>query len=232
MRTYDYTLGRLTRRELLNVAWKLGAAAVVGPVVSSRVVAQPLFRAYPFTLGVASGEPLPEGIVLWTRLAPDPLEGGGMPMSRVEVGWEIASDLSFRTIVGKGTVVARPELGHSVHVEAAGLEPGRDYWYRFHAGREVSPTGRTRTAPAEGAAVDRLRFAVCGATTTSTGSFRRFSTWPMSSSTSCSTPATTSTKTVPTAAALPAASGSTIRTRFTRWSTTATGTRSTGSIRR
>lgn len=162
MSIYDHTLARLSRRQLLNVAWKLGAAAALCPVVSSRVVAQPIFREYPFTLGVASGDPLPDGVVLWTRLAPDPLEGGGMPMSRVNVDWEIASDSAFRRILRQGTVVARPEVGHSVHVEATGLEADREYWYRFRAGAEVSSIGRTKTAPAKGAAVDRLRFAVCG----------------------------------------------------------------------
>ena len=174
MHIYDQTFARLSRRQLLNVAWKLGTAAVLYPFASSRVVAQPLFRKYPFTLGVASGDPLPDGIVLWTRLAPDPLEGGGMPMSRVDVGWEVASDRAFRSTVRQGTVVARPELGHSVHVEVAGLEPDREYWYRFRTGVEVSSTGRTKTAPAEGAAVDRLRFAVCGCNHYEHGFFTAF----------------------------------------------------------
>ena len=127
MRIYDQTFARLSRRQLLNVTWKLGTAAVLYPVASNRVVAQPIFREYPFTLGVASGDPLPDGVVLWTRLAPYPLEGGGMPMSRVDVGWEVASDRAFRSTVRQGTVVARPELGHSVHVEVTGLEPDREY---------------------------------------------------------------------------------------------------------
>jgi alkaline phosphatase D len=96
-------LGRMTRRELLNIAWKLGAVAIAQPIVSSRVLAQPLYRSYPFSLGVASGDPWQDSVVLWTRLAPDPLEGGGMPMSNVDVGWEIASDRTFRTVTQKGT---------------------------------------------------------------------------------------------------------------------------------
>ena len=174
IRFYDRALCRLTRRELLNIAWKLGLAAIVPPVLSDRVLAQPAFRSYPFPLGVASGDPWPDSVVLWTRLAPDPLDGGGMPMARVEVGWEMALDRTFRTIAHKGTVVARPELGHSVHVEAAGLEPGREYFYRFHCGAEVSQIGRTKTAPAEGAAVDSLRFAVCGCSHYETGYFTAF----------------------------------------------------------
>ncbi len=159
---YSRALSGLSRRELLNAAWKLGAAALVQPAISTRVLTQPLFRNYPFTMGVASGDPWPDSVVLWTRLAPEPLDGGGMPMANVEVGWEIGADAAFRTVVRKGTTIARPELGHSVHVEAPGLEAGREYWYRFRAGGEISPTGRTKTAPAEQAAVDSLRFAVCG----------------------------------------------------------------------
>jgi alkaline phosphatase D len=173
-RLYDRTLAGLTRRQLLNVAWKLGAAAIAQPLVSRSVTAQLLFRDYPFTLGVASGDPWPASVVLWTRLAPEPLDGGGMPMTNVEVAWEIAKDRAFSSLAGKGTAIARPELGHSVHVEAQGLEPGREYWYRFRVGGEVSPIGRTRTAPPEGSAVDRLRFAVCGCNHYEAGYFTAF----------------------------------------------------------
>ena len=162
IRFYDRVLSGMTRRQLLNAAWQLGAAAVLQPLGSTLAFAQPVFRNYPFTLGVASGDPWPDSVVLWTRLAPEPLEGGGMPMANVEVSWEVASDRAFRTVVQKGTAIARPELGHSVRVEAGGLLPGRDYFYRFRCGGEASQVGRTKTAPAEGAAVDQLRFAVTG----------------------------------------------------------------------
>lgn len=171
LRLYDRALSRVSRRELLNVAWKLGAAAVVSPLLSTQLWAQPKFRDYPFRLGVASGDPLPDGVVLWTRLAPVPLEGGGMPPTPVQIGWEVARDSSFKAIVRQGLAIARPELGHSVREEVSGLEPGREYFYRFHAGSDVSQTGRTVTAPATGAAVDRLRFAVCGCGKYETGHF-------------------------------------------------------------
>lgn len=161
-RFYRDTFQRFSRRELLNIAWRLGAGAAVLPLVGDRVLAQVAFHAYPFSLGVASGDPVPDGVVLWTRLAPDPLNGGGMPTASVEVSWEIASDRAFRSVAQQGVAMARPELGHSVHVEVSGLEPAREYFYRFRAGRETSPIGRTRTAPAAGARVDQLRFAVCG----------------------------------------------------------------------
>ncbi len=124
IRFYDRALQGLTRRELLNIAWKVGLAAVAQPMLSTRVLAQPLFRTYPFPLGVASGEPWPDSVVLWTRLAPEPLEGGGMPMANVEVGWEIARDRAFASIASKGMAVARPELGHSVRVEAGRSRAG------------------------------------------------------------------------------------------------------------
>ncbi|GAB3603018.1 alkaline phosphatase PhoD [Kineococcus gypseus] len=109
--------------------------------------------ADPFTLGVASGEPAPDGFVLWTRLAPEPYaeDGrGGMPDRDVPVQWEVSRDPQFRRVVRRGTEVAPAALGHSVHVELYGLRPGREYWYRFRVeGRttHTSPTGLTRTAP-------------------------------------------------------------------------------------
>lgn len=118
--------------------------------------------AYPFTLGVASGDPTPEGVVLWTRLAPRPLEAdGGMPNSRVAVRWWVAADERMQHVVRHGTALAVPELAHSVHVEVDGLRPGRGYYYRFAAGGEASLIARTRTAPAHGAHLQRLRFAFC-----------------------------------------------------------------------
>lgn len=122
------------------------------------------FTDYPFSLGVASGDPWPDGFVIWTRLAPRPLEEhGGMPMVAVPVKWDVAEDESFSRIVQSGEAVARPELGHSVHVEVAGLKPHWRYWYRFQVeGAEASPTGRARTAPAAEATPDLLRMAVVG----------------------------------------------------------------------
>lgn len=174
IRFYDRTLSRLSRRELLNIAWQLGAAAILQPLTSVTAFAQPAFRNYPFSLGVASGDPWADSVVLWTRLAPEPFAGGGMPTANVEVGWEVAADRAFRTVVRSGTAVARPELGHSVHVEAGGLLPAREYWYRFRCGSEVSQVGRTKTAPAAGAAVDRLRFGVCGCGHYETGYFTAY----------------------------------------------------------
>ena len=144
-------MSRFDRRSFLIAA----TAALAAP----RLWARPAFAAYPFSLGIASGAPLPDGIVLWTRLAPDPLNGGGLPPAAIEVRWEVAHDAGFRDIVRHGRALAEPRYAHSVHVEVEGLAPARWYWYRFMAGDAVSAAGRTRTAPPGGATADRLRFA-------------------------------------------------------------------------
>ncbi|MEJ7838793.1 MAG: PhoD-like phosphatase N-terminal domain-containing protein, partial [Thermomicrobiales bacterium] len=116
-------------------------------------VATPVFGDNPFTLGVASGEPLPDGVVLWTRLVPVPFaENGGMQPNPVEVHWRVANDEQMTDIVQQGIEIASPDWAHSVHPEVSGLEPDRWYWYQFQAGNELSPVGKTRTASAPGAA--------------------------------------------------------------------------------
>jgi alkaline phosphatase D len=106
---------------------------------------------YPFALGVASGYPMPSSVVLWTRLI-------GASSQAVEVGWEVAADESMQDVIRRGTAVAEPAWAHSIHVEPQGLQPDRWYWYRFTTRDAQSPIGRTRTAPAAGAQVARLRF--------------------------------------------------------------------------
>lgn len=153
----------LGRRGLLRGSLGLAALGALQPGLSSGAAGQPAFRRDPFTLGVASGDPLPDGVVLWTRLAPEPLAPmGGMPHVAVEIAWEVAEDERFARILRHGTALARPELGFAVHVEVEGLPPGRPCWYRFRAGGEASPVGRTRTAPAADAAPGRLRFVNAG----------------------------------------------------------------------
>lgn len=155
--------GKMDRRAFLRETGRLAmmaaGAAIAGTVPSREVEAAPVFSKYPFTLGVASGDPLPEGVVLWTRLAPEPLKGGGLPARDYPVQWEMATDRDFTEIVRQGTAVARADLGHSVHVEVDGLKPGQTYYYRFYAGGHKSPIGRTKTAPAAGASLDSFTFA-------------------------------------------------------------------------
>lgn len=149
----------MDRRVFLSMGMMGAASLALGAGVLSGSKAQAAFPSYPFKLGVASGDPLPDGVVLWTRLAPYPLQGGGMPNSDVAVRYEVSEDPGFRQVVRTGTALATPGLAHSVHAEVSGLRPARYYWYRFKAGSEISPVGRTKTAPAPGAAVPRMNFA-------------------------------------------------------------------------
>src|SRR5262245_9596103 len=145
-----------SRRSFLIGVGAFSGLAITGQFPS---LSQTKFSADPFSLGVASGDPLPDSVVLWTRLAPDPLNGGGMPPSAVSVKWEIAEDEQMKKIVQRGSVSASPEFGHSVHVEVRGLKPSHCYWYRFMSGSAVSPIGRTRTAPAYTARLAHLALA-------------------------------------------------------------------------
>ncbi|HET6423611.1 MAG TPA: PhoD-like phosphatase N-terminal domain-containing protein, partial [Planctomycetaceae bacterium] len=150
----------VSRRLFLAYAATLAAL----PSLSQRAGAEDRrvsFSANPFSLGVASGDPEPRSVVLWTRLAPKPLDpDGGMSPEPVAVKWEVASDEGMKDIVAKGTATAMPQLGHSVHVVAEGLQPDRWYFYRFLAGDAVSPVGRTRTFPAANILAEKLRFGV------------------------------------------------------------------------
>ncbi|MHC1558618.1 alkaline phosphatase D family protein [Actinomycetospora sp. C-140] len=154
---------RVTRRTFLGGAAALTSTAVVlgAPWVAAADSVDPAAPPV-FTLGVASGDPVSDGVVLWTRLAPDPVapDGrGGMSRRPVLVDWQVAEDPAFRRVVARGSAVARPEEAHTVHVEVSGLRPAADHWYRFRAGPQISPVGRTRTAPAPGARVDRFAIA-------------------------------------------------------------------------
>jgi alkaline phosphatase D len=145
-------------------AFLLSGLAIYGApareLFAGRALQNPKFPTSPFTLGVCSGDPTPDGVVLWTRLAIDPLNGGGMPRRPVDVQWEVATDDKLTRVVRSGRATASPEWAHSVHVEVTGLEPHRWYWYRFRVGDELSPVGRTRTFPRAQSDVDRLRFAI------------------------------------------------------------------------
>lgn len=152
-------VGTPSRRLLLAQAGALAGAALT-PAAWTSAVARTRLADYPFRAGIASGEPLPDGVVLWTRLVTDPTAmDAGMSPAPVRVRWEIAEDEGLRRTVARGETLAVAEAGHSVHVEAAGLRPDREYWYRFTAGGHASAVGRTRTAPLPGADVGRLRLA-------------------------------------------------------------------------
>lgn len=131
---------------------------------------------YLFPLGVASGDPWPDGFVLWTRLAADPIapDGQGGLGDPIEVLWEVATDEAFVNIALAGRVTADTSTAHAVHVEVHGLRPGRPHWYRFTAAGQRSPTGLARTAPAPDAAVDRLRLAVASCSNWEVGYFSAY----------------------------------------------------------
>lgn len=149
------------RRRLLTAGLSLAAFGALAPTA---LLAHPTFRHDPFSLGVAAGDPAPDGFVIWTRLAPEPqTPDGGMAPVSVPVRWQVAEDEAFRRIVRSGLATANPDLAHSVHVEVDGLRPQRTYWYRFIvAGADASPVGRARTTPLANAPADQLRIAMVG----------------------------------------------------------------------
>lgn len=148
------------RRTFLTSAASLAALPALARRGFASTGRRPAFASDPFTLGVASGDPTANGVVLWTRLAPRPLEpGGGLSPETIEVRWEIAADESMKDVVRRGRAWATPQLGHSVHVEVEGLRPDRWYWYRFQAGDAESVVGRTRTLPEPETMPESLRFA-------------------------------------------------------------------------
>ncbi|MFD0592618.1 alkaline phosphatase D family protein [Catellatospora coxensis] len=136
-------------RSLHRRTFVLGGLAIAGTALTgaSAFAAAP----YPFKLGVASGDPESDSVVLWTRLAPTPLNAdgqGGMANADVVVDWQVSTSSSFSTLAASGSVTARYADAHSVHVIAGGLTADADYYYRFRAQGHLSPVGRTRTAPA------------------------------------------------------------------------------------
>ncbi len=146
-------------RKLSRRTFVVGGLAATGALVlparaltrTLAAQAAPSIIAYPFLLGVASGEPAPDSVVLWTRLAPSPLDAdgqGGMPNTDVVVDWQVSTNPAFTSLVASGSVTARYAQAHSVHVVAGGLAPDAGYYYRFRAQGHISPVGRTRTAPA------------------------------------------------------------------------------------
>jgi alkaline phosphatase D len=167
-----------------------GSAAAAGALGAGAALARPVaaapaadtsqgtpspLAAGPFRHGVASGDPLPDAVVLWTRVTPtaDALPGSGSG-PRVTIGWQVATDPGFRRVVAKGLTVTGPERDHTVKVDARGLAPAIDYWYRFTLDRATSPVGRTRTAPAATASPDRLRFALVSCSNWEAGYFSSY----------------------------------------------------------
>ena len=159
---------QLNRRRILGGAASAGVALISAPAILRYASAQTGMpqnarTGNPFTLGVASGAPRPDGFVLWTRLAPDPLSvnpetPGGMSGGDVGLRYEIATDDAMKNVVRRGTATAQQLYGYSVHLDVAGLQSGRSYWYRFLSGDATSSIGRAVTLPAPGASLDSIRY--------------------------------------------------------------------------
>ncbi|WP_329278193.1 alkaline phosphatase D family protein [Streptomyces sp. NBC_01451] len=157
---------------------------VVKAAAATAVLAGPLAAALParaaaevpaFLHGVASGDPLPDGVLLWTRVTPtaEAIPGSGLGPD-TEVSWTVALDKAFTNVVSKGSTTATAAADHTVKADIRGLAPATDYWFRFSAGGTDSPAARTRTAPAADAAVTGLRFGVVSCANWEAGYFSSY----------------------------------------------------------
>ncbi|GAA4550248.1 alkaline phosphatase D family protein [Streptomyces collinus] len=153
-------INSLTPRRRTVVKAAAATAVLAGPLAAT-LPARAVDQAPAFLHGVASGDPLPDGVLLWTRVTPVPeaIPGSGAGPD-TEVSWTVAEDKAFTTVVAKGSTTATAASDHTVKADIRGLKPGTDYWFRFSAGGTDSPAARTRTAPAHDAAVTGLRFGV------------------------------------------------------------------------
>jgi alkaline phosphatase D len=153
-------INSLTPRRRTVVKAAAATAVLAGPLAAT-LPARAVDQAPAFLHGVASGDPLPDGVLLWTRVTPVPeaIPGSGAGPD-TEVSWTVAEDKAFTTVVAKGSTTATAASDHTVKADIRGLKPGTDYWFRFSAGGTDSPIARTRTAPAHDAAVTGLRFGV------------------------------------------------------------------------
>ena len=152
----------VSRRQLLRTGSELALALAMGALPTVAHSAARSLRALPddpFTLGVASGDPTADSVILWTRLARQVLTAVGAHDDVVAVRWELAQDENFSRIVRSGSIAATPQLGHSAHAEVRGLTPATVYFYRWHIGDVTSPTGRTKTAAAADADNTEFDFA-------------------------------------------------------------------------
>lgn len=163
----------LTRRQLLHYASVLAAQSFFNVPQAIAKSAKGM-TDYPFKLGIASGDPSSEGFVLWTRLVADIYDAESLPASNIPVVWQVSDSENMKTVIQSGTVHAKPDNAHSVHVEVYGLKPDREYFYRFICGGEDSPIGRTRTLPLLGANITQFKFAFASCQDISNGYFAAY----------------------------------------------------------
>ncbi|MGZ9930444.1 alkaline phosphatase D family protein [Streptomyces sp. NC-S4] len=159
-----------------TVVLAAAATAALAPLTSLGASAAHAAGTAPaFLHGVASGDPLPDGVLLWTRVTPTPeaVPGSGIGPA-TQVDWEVAADKGFSRIVGSGTVTASAATDHTVKVDVRGLQPQTPYWYRFTAGGVSSPVGRTLTTPAHETKTAGVRFGVVSCANWESGYFSAY----------------------------------------------------------
>ncbi len=161
----------VSRRQFFSAAGMTTALLLAGEQAALAQNTSAKLPGNPFTLGVASGDPTPDGVVLWTRLAPNPQNGPWNSTRSRGVRWQVSTTPTFATIVQQGSVLALPQEGHSVHVELRGLQSSATYYYRFIVDNYTSRVGRTKTAPAAGANVSTVKFAFCSCSDYQNGFF-------------------------------------------------------------
>ncbi|MFF2196828.1 alkaline phosphatase D family protein [Streptomyces sp. NPDC058157] len=158
-----------------TVVLAAAATAALAPIALGATTARAAESGPAFLHGVASGDPLPDGVLLWTRVTPTPeaVPGSGAGPDTA-VGWEVAEDKAFSSVVARGSVTASAASDHTVKVDVRGLRPHTPYWYRFTAGAAVSPVARTLTAPAADAATAGVRFGVVSCSNWESGYFSAY----------------------------------------------------------
>ncbi|MWA10536.1 alkaline phosphatase D family protein [Streptomyces sp. BA2] len=159
-----------SRRTVVKAAAATTALAPLAAAPLAHAAEGPAFHH-----GVASGDPLPDGVLLWTRVTPIPEASPGSGKGPdTEVSWEIAKDKGFTQIVGQGSLTARAATDHTVKADVRGLSPATTYYFRFSAGDTHSPVGRTRTTPAHEAAAPGVRFGVVSCANWEAGYFSAY----------------------------------------------------------
>ncbi|MFE6267675.1 alkaline phosphatase D family protein [Streptomyces goshikiensis] len=161
-----------------TVVLAAAATAALAPLAGLGAQAAHAAAAAPapaFLHGVASGDPLPDGILLWTRVTPVPEAAPGSGLGpATEVAWEVSEDKAFSRVVARGSVTATAAADHTVKADVRGLRPQTPYWYRFTAGDTVSPAGRTLTAPAHDVSTAGVRFGVVSCANWESGYFSAY----------------------------------------------------------
>ncbi|TIC82256.1 alkaline phosphatase [Nocardioides sp. GY 10113] len=161
----------VSRRRVIAGATVAGAVVATGALAAGSAGAE----GATFAHGVASGDPLPDAVVLWTRVTPTAASKPGSGVGpAVAVTWEVARDPGFGSVVASGSIRTTAARDHTVKIDAVGLEPSTWYYYRFRVDGATSPVGRTRTAPPYESSPDRLRFGVVSCANLQAGYFHAY----------------------------------------------------------